>query len=106
MYRIACNVTNCSHNKNEICYANRINVSGGNANNSVETNCASFLDNAHYSDLTSNTNNPGEECKTIVCDVQSCAYNDNTLCHADSIKVSGGESHLYEETNCSTFKDK
>lgn len=105
MSKIICNVTNCSHNKSEICYANRINVSGGNAKDPGETCCASFLDSAHYSTLTNNTNDHGYECSAIVCDVKSCSYNNNKSCYADGINVSGGRSNIYEETNCSTFKE-
>lgn len=106
MPKISCNVTNCSHNKNEVCYANRINVSGGNAENSRQTCCASFLDSSHYSTLTNNTNDYGNECTAIVCNVHSCTFNDNENCYAGSIAVSGNKANIYEETKCSTFREK
>lgn len=104
MPKIVCDVTKCSHNKSNICYANRINIAGGNAENSEQTNCASFLDKNHYSTLTNNTNYDSDECNAIVCNVHSCSYNHNKCCYADSIQVTGDGANLYEETSCHTFK--
>lgn len=106
MAKINCDVTNCSHNKSNTCFANRINVSGGNADKECETCCATFLDKALYSTLTNNTNDYGKDCSAIVCDVKTCYYNENKLCTADSINVFGENVNLYEETNCGTFKKK
>ena len=104
MSKINCNVTNCSHNDERVCYANIINVSGGNAREETDTSCASFLDSLVYSQLNNNVNVPGHSCSAITCTVGSCDYNSNKLCKADSIKVNGNNANLYSETNCSTFK--
>jgi hypothetical protein len=104
MAKIDCTVTNCSHNKDEICYANRINVSGGNAEKVLDTCCASFLNSDIYSNLTNNTNDKNHRCSAIVCTVPSCEYNKNQLCYADNIQVNGEGANIYEETNCSTFR--
>ncbi len=104
MSKINCSVINCSHNDEHICYANVVNVGGKSAKDHYDTCCASFLDSVIYSDLTSNVNEKGDECRAITCNVGTCTYNSNYLCYAKSIDVSGKNVNLYLETNCSTFK--
>ncbi len=103
MVSINCSVNNCSHNKNGTCYSNRVNMGGKGAAKSVNTCCGSFLDVSNYSTLTNNTNSSGP-CDTLVCEVSTCAYNNNKLCSAESISVNGDNVNLYSETNCATFK--
>lgn len=105
MDKINCNVESCSHNNSRICYANRVNVGGRSAKNPCDTCCGSFLDKKNYSNLTNNTNSDGS-CDCLVCDAINCHYNDNKLCTANSISVSGGNANIYTETNCDTFKLK
>ncbi len=105
MIKINCKVENCSHNKQGSCYSNRINVGGKGAKTDCNTCCGSFLDKDNYSTLTNNTNSKGE-CDCLVCEVNTCAYNDNKSCSAKTILVSGNNVNVYTETNCSTFKLK
>ena len=105
MNKINCSVNNCCHNSTGVCYANRINVGGEGASNANETCCGSFLDKQHYSTLTNNTNTDGP-CDCIVCSAETCTYNNNKLCNADNIQVSGNDVRLYTEAICSTFKTK
>ena len=105
MQNISCTVGNCSHNSNGTCYANRINVGGKGVTKSENTCCGSFLDEAHYSTLTNNTNDEGP-CSCIVCEAQNCQYNNNKLCTAETIQVNGNQVNVYNETNCATFKLK
>ncbi|WP_029161266.1 DUF1540 domain-containing protein [Clostridium scatologenes] len=106
MSRINCNVINCSHNNERICYANVVNVGGKSAHSDSETCCASFLDSIVYSHLTNNVNDPKNSCNSITCNVATCIHNSNNVCAADSIKVSGDNVNLYTETNCLTFKNE
>ena len=107
MAKINCSVTNCSHNKSAICYANIVNISGGAATKECNTCCDSFLDYKHYSNLTNNTNDLGP-CDALVCSVETCVYNHNKACTADGIQVDshGDEPKIYTETNCATFKHR
>ena len=105
MYKISCSVGNCSHNNEGVCYANRINVGGQGTDKACGTCCGSFLDEKHYSTLTNNTNSQGA-CDCLVCGVTNCVYNDNKLCTAEIINVSGAGANIYNETNCETFKQK
>ncbi|MBZ9632907.1 DUF1540 domain-containing protein [Clostridium sp. FP1] len=106
MARINCSVSNCSHNDENTCFANIINVGGKSAKKDCDTSCASFLDSKIYSDLTNNINENGNQCSAITCNVGTCTYNSNDLCNAKSIDVNGNNVNLYLETNCSTFKTK
>jgi uncharacterized protein DUF1540 len=106
MVKINCDVTNCSHNNNKVCFANLINIGGKNAKKDCNTCCGSFLDEKNYSKLTNNINDMSNQCTSLTCNVVSCAYNSNNLCTADTIQVSGKNPNLYTETYCSTFKQK
>ena len=103
MTKINCNVTNCSHNKSIVCYSNIVNIKGGQAKEACHTACGNFLDMKDYSNLTNNTNACGP-CDSLVCSVQSCVYNKNQACTAESINVDGHNVVVYTEANCSTFK--
>lgn len=106
MNKINCSIDNCSHNKANICYAARVDISGRNATTTEDTCCGSFLDKRNYSDLTSSTNN-GKECDCLICKVNSCSHNQNNLCSLDSIQVNAMNNvQLYTETNCSSFMAK
>lgn len=104
MSKINCSVTSCSHNNENTCFANVINVGGKSAKKDSDTCCASFLDSRVYSDLTNNIKEKGNECDAITCNVGTCTYNSNNLCNADSIDVRGKNVNLYSETDCTTFK--
>jgi len=105
MTKINCSVNSCSHNEKGSCYANCINVDGKGAKDPCDTCCGSFLDKASYSKLTNNTNSNGA-CDCLVCEVTTCEYNNDKLCSAETISVSGNNVNIYTETNCSTFKIK
>ena len=103
MERISCCVESCSHNKDNVCYANRVNIGGRAADSNTETCCGSFLNSLLYSDLT-NTTNGGGSCDTLVCFVQSCRHNCNTVCELKNIEVSGESAEVYQETICKSFE--
>lgn len=106
MQLINCNAVNCSHNKDMICYSNRINVVGKDSTKDSDTACGSFLDSKAFGSLTNNIYDEGNACSCLVCDVESCKYNENELCSLDSIHVSGCGANLYSETSCESFCKK
>lgn len=105
MAKINCNIENCSHNSNGTCYSNRVNIGGEGTTSECGTCCGSFLDKKNYSTLTNNTNAEGA-CDCIVCKAEKCSYNNNKLCEAQSIQVSGNNVNIYTEAKCTTFKLK
>lgn len=104
MQKIACDVTNCSHNNSGSCYADRVNIGGEGASVDEETCCGSFLDSRLYSTLT-NCSSCSKNCTALVCKATECVHNKNQLCNLDSIQVSGGPSNIYSETFCSSFEE-
>lgn len=105
MSKINCNVSNCSHNSSNVCYANRVDIGGGYSEKECSTCCGSFLNNQNYGKLTNNTNSAGQ-CDCLVCNVPTCAHYDNHQCKLDSIEVTGKNPEIYSETNCASFKKK
>lgn len=105
MQKINCDVNNCSHNKSGVCYSNRVDIGGLNASSACGTCCGSFLNKSLYSDLTNNTNSQGQ-CDCLICKVESCEHNSNSLCNLESINVSGSNPQIYSETECASFDQK
>ncbi len=107
MARIECNVMNCSHNNEGVCYANKISVTGKKAHTSNHTCCSSFLNQSTYNNLTSNVS-PNDSCNYIGCNVKTCTYNVSNICSLDNISVTSiaDTTNLYAETYCSSFKCK
>lgn len=107
MVRIGCDVINCSHNKEGICYANKISVTGKRAHTSNHTYCSSFLNQSTYNSLTSNVSS-NDSCNYIACNVKTCTYNAGNICSLDSISVTStaDNTNLYAETYCASFKCK
>ena len=105
MAEINCSVNNCSHNKSGVCYSNRVNIGGLNSSCSKDTCCGSFLDKNLYSDLTNNTNASGS-CDALICKVEDCKYNCNSLCDLPCISVGGDDVKIYSEAHCQSFQEK
>ena len=105
MAKINCQVTECSHNKSSVCYANCVDIVGSSAKKEYDTSCGSFLNKLHYSELTNNTVSEGaSDCLT--CTVETCTFNRNNLCTLDSIMVNGASVEFYTQTECDSFKLK
>lgn len=105
MNKINCEVTNCSHNKSSACFSKRVNIGGKTAYKEYDTCCGSFLDKKLYSNLTNDTTN-NDYCDCLVCNVDSCTHNCNSLCDLNSINISGQNVKIYSQTNCSSFNLK
>jgi hypothetical protein len=103
MSRIECTVSNCSHNKRNNCYANRVNVGGKSADNNEQTCCGSFLNRLLYSDLTNNVFSGGS-CDSLICYVKSCKHNCNSLCEMEQIQIAGIDASMYDKTTCESFE--
>lgn len=106
MDKIRCSVSNCSHNKDNECYANIVSIGGKPASDVCSTCCSSFLDKEVYGNLTNNVNSPEETCHGIECSACKCVYNENSYCTANQVEITGDGANTYFETKCSTFKEK
>ena len=104
MTKVNCSVNNCSFNKDEICYAERVAIGGKGATQEVLTCCGTFLDNQAYSNLAEHTEYK-KTCDAVSCTVATCEYHQNNLCTLATINVSAqNQVNLYSETDCSSFK--
>ena len=105
MNKINCTIENCSHNQTGVCFSNRVNIGGLGASKSDNTCCGSFLDERNYGNLTNNTNSAGN-CDIVVCSVENCKHNHNTICNLNEITVDGINVKIYSETSCESFCGK
>jgi len=103
MQKINCTISNCSHNKNGICYSNKVDIGGVSACSSNSTCCGSFLDKSLYSCLTSNANS-NSQCDCLVCTAENCSHNINKTCELSSINICGNSAKIYTETKCCNFE--
>ncbi len=103
MAKIACEVTNCSHNKSGECYANCIDIVGSSARENFDTACGAFLNKLHYSELTNNVLSEGS-CDCLKCSVETCTYNNNKLCTLEHIQVTGPQAEYHTQTACASFE--
>lgn len=105
MDKISCEVTNCSHNKTGVCYANCVDIVGSSALKDYDTCCGSFLNKLHYAELTNNTLSSGS-CDCLKCTVETCSFNSNHSCTLGNIKVKGDHAEYHTQTECDSFQLK
>ncbi|HWR55969.1 MAG TPA: DUF1540 domain-containing protein [Negativicutes bacterium] len=103
MAKIDCQVTNCSHNKTGVCYANCVDIAGSSARRDLDTCCGSFLNKLHYATLTDNVLSAGS-CDCLKCTVETCTYNQNRLCTLETIQVAGDHAEYHTQTACVSFR--
>jgi len=105
MTNLSCSVTNCAHNKDDLCSLNDIKVGGHQANVKEETCCSSFEDREDSVQNMSDSSQAEPETE-IECDARECVYNEDKECTASEIHVSGDGASECEETECHTFRMK
>ena len=107
MPSIGCNVNNCAHNTNGICYANKIAVNGKKARTSNNTCCSSFVNNSSYSSF-SNSTLDDQPCNSRSCNVKSCVNNAGSICALRDVNITShaDNANLISETYCGSFRCK
>lgn len=113
---LSCSATNCVHNMSGLCSANTINVAGNGAHSSSSTQCETFAEKGLKNSLmnAANVNIPGqfkqlfnsasiEMNPTIRCNAENCKHNNNKMCNAQNIQVSGPGALTSSKTCCETF---
>lgn len=100
---LRCDVVNCMHNAERCCCKGSILVEGDNADNSVDTFCASFYEKDE--DSYRNVYETPDYSLQVDCEATNCIYNEDCECHAEQIGICGGGSCCCsEDTVCSTFR--
>lgn len=102
MVTLNCGVISCIHNSDNCCCKGKILVEGNQAETQAGTYCSSF-DERKNDNYSNHTGEP--ELNSIVdCEACNCIYNENRVCHADSIGISGTHATCCEETECASFR--
>lgn len=107
MPSIGCNVNNCAHNTNGICYANKIAVNGKKARTSNNTCCSSFVNDSGYSSF-SNSTLDDQPCNYLSCNVKTCVNNAGSICALRDVNITShaDNANLISETYCGSFRCK
>lgn len=115
---LSCSATRCVNNMSGICSASNIYITGLDANYIEETQCDTFAEKGLKNSLVNvlNMNVVGEVKQafnhdkikmspSIKCEATNCIHNENDLCIAKNIMVTGIDALSSERTQCETFED-
>ncbi|ATD56050.1 DUF1540 domain-containing protein [Clostridium chauvoei] len=100
MPKLNCCANNCTHNSENYCCRNQIDVGGENATHSGGTCCESFQESD--GSFTNSIQSPNTNL-SIACNATNCIHNSNCQCDAESVSVSGVSACTSEQTECSSF---
>ena len=101
--RFFCNVKSCCHNEDNCCCLSSIEVNGSNACNCEDTCCGSYFEDKSGEKNSAQTPHVS---LSIACQATNCMYNDDKVCHADHVDISGIRATAADETVCATFQEK
>lgn len=104
MPALVCSAQNCVYNNAMYCSKGDIKVGGENATVCQDTCCESFTERRHES-AKSSMGTPSTHID-IKCEATHCKYNENRVCNAKHVDISGAAAREYEETECVTFDEK
>ena len=104
MTNLNCSACTCAHNKDHLCILNNIEVAGEFASQSDSTCCNSFQEKTEGSFINS-IEEPSISAE-IGCKAEGCIHNENCMCCADEINISGDHASASKQTMCSTFQSK
>lgn len=100
MTGLDCSVSTCYYNEDKCCCRSEIQVNGDSADKNDDTCCGSFKKQS--SETTNSSKTPNPEL-SVGCDALNCVYNEDKICNADHIDISGHSADKSEQTLCSTF---
>jgi hypothetical protein len=86
MAQLDCNVKSCCHNEDNCCCLSSIEVNGSNACNCEDTCCGSYFEDKSGEKNSAQTPHVS---LSIACQATNCMYNDDKVCHADHVDISG-----------------
>lgn len=104
MVRLDCNVKTCIHNAENCCCRGNILVDGQDANTKESTACASFYEKSD--DSYRNQYETPDVSLAVDCEATNCRYNENMICCAEHINISGSSASDKRQTECATFESR
>ncbi len=104
MPALVCSAQNCVYNNAMYCSKGDIKIGGEDATVCQDTRCESF-EERRRENVRSSVGSPSIEID-IKCEACNCKYNDECICHADHVDISGAAAHRSRETECVTFDDE
>lgn len=102
MNKLYCGVLNCISNCGDRCCRGEIRVTGEDARTKSDTCCQSFSQSR--GGFQNSLYGTAEVDTKISCSAESCAYNRNGSCSAESVTICGGGSSDCRCTSCGTFR--
>ena len=102
MTKLECSAKNCVHYAEGCCCKSSITVDGAHARCADDTCCASFSENT--GGVFKNLFKTPESKLDVVCDADSCRYNEDHCCCAGTIDIRGEDACDCGETCCGTFE--
>lgn len=103
MPALVCSAQNCIYNNAMYCSRGDIKIGGETATESRETLCESFQERKR-DNARSSMGTPSMETD-IKCEACHCRYNQECVCHADHVDISGVAARRCGETECVTFDE-
>jgi len=102
MVRLDCDVKTCIHNADSCCCRGNILVDGEDADTKECTCCASFYEKTDSS--YRNQYETPDVSLAVDCEAVNCRYNENHICRAEHINISGQSASDCRDTLCETFE--
>ncbi|MBL4936264.1 DUF1540 domain-containing protein [Clostridium sp. YIM B02515] len=115
--QLSCSALDCVHNMSGLCSANTIHVLGSGAHTSNQTMCNTFAEKgfknsvAHFPNMNVTgeirqllNNDSIEMSPSIKCESVNCIYNEDRVCMAHNVQVSGPRAQSSQDTVCETFR--
>lgn len=100
MTKLKCDALTCAYNNSNLCCVQSIQVGGKSATEKFQTSCNTFDEKRG---ALSNSNESPNPQMDISCKATKCIYNENKMCSANEITISGDHARTENETECATF---
>lgn len=100
MTNLNCNAVSCTHNDNNYCCLDTVDIEGKSAYTSQETYCGDYRDCV---DGSCNSNESPSVNHNVACEASNCSFNVNNHCVSSDISISGIQAAAPTDTVCTTF---
>lgn len=99
---LVCSAQRCMYNNGMYCGKGDISIKGENADCANETCCSSFKE--RQMDSAKSSMGMPSQIIQVDCCACGCQHNENHVCTAEKIDITGASASKSDQTECSTFK--